>query len=541
MTFGFATNADCKLSVMTMLRLNRLPGTSLAMLTGVLLAGCMSAPPTADRTESFKLADPKESTLGRSLAESSENNPERSGHVVLDTGRQAYNARIALAGSAQLTLDAQYYIWNDDATGRILAEQLVVAANRGVRVRLLMDDYGVGDKDHQLSALDAHARIEVRAYNPFNAHFRSGLRRWANFAFGFARLNRRMHSKTFIVDNSIAITGGRNIGDEYFDANPTMNHHDRDMLSIGSVVGDISGQFDEMWNSEWSLPISALSDARFSSDKLAERYQQLQADTKVDRDRIYPLPLSQEARVALVQSFLDEAIWAPTRFVYNPPSITRGDEAGGAMVTGTLLELLSAARSEVLVESAYFTIMDDMLSRVSPYLESGLSIKVLTNSLATTDVWTIHAGYTRNREELLRRGVGLFEWRGDGRSCSTVIDNDMIECGNFKYSLHAKSVVFDRKIIFVGSFNLNPRSHLLNTETALVVESTELAQRIAADIALNMRPENSWKLGFDDDGDLRWYGTADGEPVIIDHEPQTSAMSRFKAGAAAVLPLEKYW
>jgi putative cardiolipin synthase len=185
--------------------------------------------------------------------------------------------------------------------------------------------------------------------------------------------------------------------------------------------------------------------------------------------------------------------------------------------------------------------MDEMMARLAPDLESSVNIKVLTNSLATTDVWTIHAGYTRNRKELLRQGVELFEWRGDGQSCATVIDNDKLDCANFLYSLHAKSVVFDRETIFVGSFNLNPRSQLLNTETALVVVSEELAVRLVADISRDMQPENSWRLAIDDDGNLRWHGETAGKPEIVDHEPQTSTMTRFKSGLASWLPLEKYW
>ncbi len=512
-----------------------------ALLAGLLLTACSSAPPKVEKVASVRLAQPQSSQLGSSVAVLAQGHPTLSGHVILDTGRQAFNARLALAGSAELTLDAQYFIWNADTTGRILAQQVVAAADRGVRVRLLLDDFGLGNKDKQLSALDAHAHIEVRVYNPFNAGFRSGLRKWANFTLGFSRLNRRMHSKTFIVDNSIVVTGGRNIGDEYFDASTTMNHRDRDMLSIGPVVDTISAQFDEMWNSEWSIPISALSTSEISKEEQERHYQQLQSATEGVGRILYPLPLAPDERDRLVRSFLEEAIWAPTSFVYNPPAITRGDESGGAVVTEKLVQLLSAASSEVLVESAYFTIMDDMLTRLTPYLESSVSIKVLTNSLATTDVWTIHAGYTRNREELLRRGVELFEWRGDGQSCATVIDNDNLDCANFLYSLHAKSVVFDRETIFVGSFNLNPRSHLLNTETALVVKSSELAQRLAADISRDMQPENSWRLAFDGDGDLSWHGGTEGRAEIVDHEPQTSAMTRFKSALAAWLPLEKYW
>ncbi len=512
-----------------------------ALVTGLLLVSCASAPHAAEKPISVRLTNPQSSAVGRSIADLSHAHPKQSGHVVLDTGRQAFNARIVLARSAQRTLDAQYYIWNDDTTGRVLANRLVEAADRGVRVRLLMDDYGVGNKDKQLTALDAHTHIEVRVYNPFNAGLRSGFRKWMHFAFGFSRLNRRMHSKAFIIDNSIAVTGGRNIGDEYFDANPTENHRDRDMLSIGPVVDEISSQFDLMWNSTWAIPISALTNTTYTSDELAQRYHQLRENIETNSGKLYPLPTSAEQHRQLIQSYLDEAIWAPTRFVYNPPSITGGDEPGTTVVSDALVELLSTAEREVLVESAYFTIMDDMLSRLSPYLQSGLDIKVLTNSLATTDVWTIHAGYTRNREKLLQRGVELYEWRRDGQTCAKLIDNDKLECDKMNYSLHAKSVVFDRDTLFVGSFNLNPRSHLLNTETALIIHSRELAQRIAADITMDMLPENSWRLGFNSDGTLRWYGSTKGVPEVFDREPQTGFMTRLKSGMAAKLPLEKYW
>lgn len=512
-----------------------------ALLVAGLMLACSSVAPRVEKTATFRLTQPQLSSLGRSVTPLRRAHPGLSGHVVLSSGRQAFNARIAMAGRASRTLDAQYYIWNNDSTGRILAEQLVAAAGRGVRVRLLVDDYGTGGKDKQLAALDADPHVEVRVYNPFNAGFRSGLRRWANLVLGFSRLNRRMHSKTFIVDNSIAITGGRNIGDEYFDASTTMNHRDRDMLSIGPVVEDVSSQFDEMWNSEWSIPINALSQTRLSDAERERRYLRLREVTAHDKQSLYPLPLAPDDQNRLLQSFLDEAIWAPTSFVYNPPAITGGDEIGGAVVTAQLVQLLMAATTEVLVESAYFTITDETLLRLAPYLDSQLRIKVLTNSLATTDVWTIHAGYTRNREELLRRGVELFEWRVDGQSCGSVIDNSQLDCADFLYSLHAKSVVFDRETIFVGSFNLNPRSRLLNTETALIIKSSELAQRIAEDISLNMLPVNSWRLDFNSAGDLHWHGMKKGEPEIKDHEPDTSAMTRFKSSVAAKLPLEKYW
>lgn len=521
-------------------KFNGLSKSAIALLVVLLVAACSSAPPKVDKVASVALPHTGSTLLGKPAEALSHEHPGLSGHVVLNTGRQAFSARVALAGSAERSLDVQYYIWNSDRTGRVLAQQVLAAADRGVRVRLLLDDYGLGNKDRKITALNLHDNIEVRVYNPFNAGYRSGLSKWASFALGFSRLNHRMHSKTFIVDDSIAITGGRNIGDEYFDANTTMNLRDRDMLSMGPVVTEISSQFDVMWNSEWAIPISALSKHKVSTEELKQDYQQLEAAIQED-EILYPLPLAPDERGRLVQSFLQEAIWAPTKFVYNPPAITSGDEADGAVVGEKLVQLLSVARSEVLVESAYFTIMDSMLARLAPDLASPVDIKVVTNSLATTDVWTIHAGYTRNRKKLLRQGVELFEWRGDGHSCVSAIDNEKLDCTDFLYSLHAKSVVFDRETIFVGSFNLNPRSDVLNTETALIVESKELAARLAVDISRDMQPENSWRVAIDDGGSLSWHGETGGGPEVVTHEPRTSTMTRFKSRVVSWLPLEKYW
>ena len=207
-------------------------------LAGLLLVSACSSPPAdLDKSVSGRLRDSASTELGKLVASVATAHPDKSGVIVLDTGRQGFNARIALAGAARHTLDAQYYIWNADQTGQILAEQLLEAAERGVRVRLLLDDYGAGNKDAAMSALAAHTNVSVRVYNPFNAGFRSGLRKWGSFVLGFSRLNRRMHSKTYIADNSLAIIGGRNIGDEYFDADEEMNPSRSRPAAAGSRRG----------------------------------------------------------------------------------------------------------------------------------------------------------------------------------------------------------------------------------------------------------------------------------------------------------------
>ena len=296
-----------------------------------------------------------------------------------------------------------------------------------------------------------------------------------------------------------------------------------------------------MWNSQWSIPITSLSGGAPSTNEVEGRYATLREYSEDQLNHPYPLPLSAETRQALMREWLDQALWAPAEFVYNPPAITAGEGQAAEVVTQRLAELLEQTSSRVLVESAYFTVMDEPLARVEALLQRGIEIDVLTNSLASTDVWTIHAGYTRNRKELLKRGVKLHEFRIDADSCHTLVDNEDLDCSRFRYSLHAKSVVFDRKVVFVGSFNLNPRSQYLNTETALIVHSPALAQCIADDIETNMSRANSWELGLDESGELQWRSEFDGELVTVGSEPQVGLWDRVKTYLLSFIPLEKYW
>ena len=505
-----------------------------------LCYGCTTSPPAVERTASSILPESGNTYLGRLIAAQAQHHPDESAVVLLDTGREAFISRIALADAAEASLDAQYYIWNADTTGYLLADRLLQAAERGVRVRLLLDDYGIGNKDNELVAFDTHPNIEVRVYNPFSEGNRSGVRKWSSLAAGFSSLNRRMHSKTYIVDNSVAIVGGRNIGDEYFDASKDMNFRDRDLLAAGPVVVTVGKQFDEVWNSQWAIPIHALVTSEPSQDEVQKKYLELKEFGGDENNRPYPLPHSRETRQRLVDKWFDTATWAPVEFIYNPPVLTEGDEEEGSVIAGQLIELLHASENEVLVESAYFIISDELLQGVAPLLARNIKIDALTNSLVTNDVWTIHAGYTRNRKAILQHGIRLYEFRPDAASCRQLLENDGLECADIKFSLHSKSVVFDRKVVYVGSFNINPRSRYLNTETALIVHSPALAERIALDIEENMRPENSWQVILNDEGELEWHARTDGVDSVVPHEPETSIWTRIKSYFFSLFSAEKY-
>jgi putative cardiolipin synthase len=306
------------------------------------------------------------------------------------------------------------------------------------------------------------------------------------------------------------------------------------------VVAAVGDQFDVMWNSDWAIPIAALMVFTLSGDEVEARYRRLRAFADDAGNQPYPVPDTRLDGLRLLESQLGGAVWAPAEFVYNPPAITAGDEADGSVVAVRLRGLAKEAETDILIESAYFIVTDETLEMVEQLIDRNVKITALTNSLSTTDVWLIHAGYTRNRKDIIRQGVGLYEFRPDAESCRHLVENDRLECPDFTFSLHAKSVVFDRRLVYVGSFNLNPRSQYLNTETALIVHSPELAERIARDIEENTRPENSWRVVLNESGHLEWHARTGGKDSVETHEPETGLWTRFKTRVFSLFPVEKY-
>lgn len=503
-----------------------------------LLAACATLPPNTGNPVSSAYDEPGTTALGQLLSGLSSAHAGQSGFLILDTGRQALQARLALIESAQRALDLQYYIWNSDISGRYMARRLLLAADRGVRVRLLLDDINIGGRDALLAALDSHPNIELRVYNPIAA--REGAAKLLVLLGDFSRLNRRMHNKTFVADGAVGIIGGRNIGDEYFDLHTQMNFRDRDMLAAGPVVQDISGNFDAYWNSSWAWSIMALKGERLAEEEVGPALTQARASaTDASRLRDVP-PQEMPAALAAMRASLSQLIWAEAELVYDPPvPADVADSDAGKTTARVLGELTLAAQRDVLIESAYLILGTAQLQAVRDMRARNVQLRALTNSLASNDVTVNHAGYARTRRAMLESGMDLYELRPDAQSCEQLIA-DVQRCGKEAvFALHAKSVVFDRRILYVGSFNVNLRSAYLNFETALIVHSPELAQQVAAAIETNLQPGNSWHVGLDAQGTVQWETGAGDE--TLNHEPATSWWRRFKVGLIKLLPLEKYY
>ncbi|MET0988751.1 MAG: phospholipase D family protein [Steroidobacteraceae bacterium] len=510
----------------------------VACVCVIVLTACAALPEHVERSPSSAYSTPTETNLGRTAAEAAALRAGQSGFLVLDSGKDALLERLALIESAERSIDLQYYIWNSDSTGRYMAARVYAAAERGVRVRILLDDMNTSGRDAVLAFLDSHPAIEVRIYNPIAA--RSGVGRLFGFARDFSRANRRMHNKSLTADGAATIVGGRNIGDEYFDASAELNFLDRDLLSVGPVVAQVEEAFDVFWNSPWAYPIASLTKTTLTPEEAAARRTgAIHAGEELAQRGFHPVHerLPGQAHFAAT---LKQLVWAPARLVHDVPPVD-GDVSNTSTVQAVahaLAEIAGSAQHEVLIESAYFILGDPALERFAQLKANGVRLRALTNSLASNDLATNHSGYARRREQMLKSGIELHELRPDAASCQVLVSN---RCGDgAAFGLHSKSAVFDRRIVYVGSFNVNLRSAYLNTETALIIESPALAEQVAKSIEENMREENSWRVELDEKGHLRWVTARDGVEEISTHEPATGLWRRFQVGFYKLFPVEKY-
>jgi len=352
-----------------------------------------------------------------------------------------------------------------------------------------------------------------------------------DFAIDLGRVNHRMHNKIMVADNAVTIVGGRNIGNHYFEVATDANFRDLDIAAAGPVVRDVSGVFDHFWNSDWAVPISALADRPYTESDL-------QAAVRSLRERIakdsYPYPLDEDVAdlrgdLSLIR---DHLIWAPGQIVWDDPEHFKTGAEHGRMHVA-FHRKLDTLQKEVLIEAAYFVTRDRGVEITKQLNERGVRMRLLTNSLATNDVLAAHAGYAKRRKDLLANGVELYEMRPD----AGVIKKKVIS-GKSKAALHTKAIVFDRKSVFIGSFNLDPRSADINTEAGLYVESPELAAQVIEYMDEGVRPENSYRVLLDENGDLYWVTEVDGEQVRYDEEPETTFGQRFMSGFIMLLPVE---
>ncbi|MGZ3428754.1 MAG: phospholipase D-like domain-containing protein, partial [Polyangia bacterium] len=491
-------------------------------------------PKRVARPVSTAIAGTEATTLGRLIGPAAAEHPGQSGFFLFNDGKGAIQTRVALAEVARSSIDAQYFEWAGDALGSVLLERVIAAAGRGVRVRLLIDDYNTKGHDLGFEALAAIPNIEVRVFNPYAR----GRLRLPQFIGRFTELNHRMHNKMFVVDGEAAIVGGRNLTDDYFGLGRALDFRDFDLLAIGAVVPQAEAAFDRYWNSEWAYPITTLK-KRSSPEQLARARARFAAHLAEYRASFpYPLPGDGAAALAALEKSRGQAIWAPAEVVYDDPSLmARPLHDQPTAVGRKLMALASEARHEIVAENAYL-IPHKELGLLRELRARGVRVQLLTNSLATTDVVAVNAAYAKSRPALTELGVALYEMKPHAASRALYVARATTSRAHL--ALHGKAAVFDRATVFLGSFNLDPRSMYLDSEAVFVVHSEELAAQLLDAFATDFDPANAWRIGrvvgkHKAAWISEWPGGADVEP----HDP-AGAWRRMMRAFAGILPLRKY-
>lgn len=500
----------------------------------LVLGGCGQLPPLGERVESSAYTDTAGTRLGRAVAALAAAHPGRSGVLPLPEGRQAFAVRMRLADAAERSLDLQYYIWRTDLTGTLLLDALRRAADRGVRVRLLLDDNNTAGLDPWLAALDSHPHIEVRLFNPF---VQRGWR-WLGYLGDFARLNRRMHNKSFTADNQVTVVGGRNIGDEYFGAGQDLSFIDLDALAVGEVVSRVSADFDRYWASASAYPAAALLPAA-GAQALAPLAEQAMRSERVAAAAPFLEALRRRDQVQRLQDGVLPLEWTTVRLVSDDPAkaLDGGAPQDQGSVAQRLAEAMGEARRELLLVSPYFVPTDAGTAALAGLARRGVAVGVLTNSLAATDVPAVHAGYAKHRRELLAAGVRLLELKPEPEDTGPRAPGDRGLPGSSGASLHAKTFAIDRERIFIGSFNLDPRSASLNTESGFVIDSPRLASLLSE--VFDAAPARAYALRLGADGDPEWVeAAADGPPRVHASEPRSALWRRALVRLLSWLPIE---
>jgi putative cardiolipin synthase len=523
-----------------------IPTAMLFALFVALLGGCATMPPGADypKRESVALAHPEDTAIGRNVEPRARAHPGMSGFRLFASGSDAFTLRVQMAQHAERTLDVQYFIFKDDDSGQLLLRAMLGAAERGARVRVLVDDTEARGYDDRVARLAAHPNVDVRLYNPFYYRGNIQLLRNAEFALTMSRLNYRMHNKLFVVDNEIAIVGGRNVGDAYFDTGDALQFGDYDVFALGPIVRELSRSFDAYWNSSLSIPVAAL----VGSPPKAQQLQNVEAELVAHHDEMKGSEQERAIRSGRPYAALLESdaglTWAKAQVLADSPdkaSVEDGSSVG-ALFRRTVLRAAADVKSELLLVTPYFVPGVKGEELLTKLRARGVRVRVLTNSLLSTDVPAVHAGYRHYREPLLAAGVDLYEVKpSPGKP--TPQGGALKAPSSGQFSLHAKAFVFDRKRLFIGSANFDRRSLHLNTEIGLMIESPQLAQQVVTRFETIAQPANSFVLALEGSGKesrhIVWNSVKDGRPVVYDTEPGDDRLRGLKVDLLSMLPIDE--
>jgi len=498
---------------------------SALIVAVAVLCSCATVPLDSPKTYSEKMTNTADTALGQDVARWLQAHDGLSGFYPLSKGMDAMGVRLQLAERAEQSIDLQYFLLKNDTAGAVIIKSLLKAADRGVRVRCLLDDIFTEAPDRTLLLLDQHPNVEVRVFNPIS---RSGF--WSlNFLTSFKQANRRMHNKSFTVDNQTSVVGGRNIADEYFQLKEDTFFEDFEVLAVGPIVNDISSSFDRYWNHSHAVPIDV-----FVSNKKNEELETVRAKSAEEMKNLYDTVYERALQSNLLQDLISERvpfIAADARVLSDSPDKLLNEISSEHMLLASdLREVLRSAEKEVILITPYYVPRDEGIQLLNDQTERGVKVVIITNSLASNNHVPVHSGYARYRKDAIRAGAELYELRADaGREVNDGDDHPE------SVTLHTKVFIFDRRYLFVGSLNLDPRSLEINAEMGLLIDSPEFAEGFANAVEEKLAVA-AYRVIENERGKLEWHATIDGEEIVESKEPQTSWWLRFKAWFMKIAP-----
>jgi putative cardiolipin synthase len=499
---------------------------ALCLGISLLITSCASVPLDHPKTVSQALENTSETKPALGVTEWLDGRKDVNGFYPLSHGFDAFGARLALMDAAEASIDVQYFLMKPDEAGMVFAAELLKAANRGVRVRFLLDDIFTTVDDYGLATLDEHPNIELRIFNPIS---RKGVYAF-NYLGHFSLLNRRMHNKAFIVDNQLAVVGGRNIANEYFQLETTGEFFDFDMLAAGPIVKDVSAEFDTYWNHKLAIPFEVMLKKK-SPEKIARKRNLLKQEMAEAGDSIYGKAIDTPLMKQFFDRTIDPYIAEALLLTDDPDKLLENVSDETQIVVNKMREALADAEEEIIIFTPYFIPRERGIEFIRELRAKGIRIIILTNSLATNNHTSVHSAYSSYRKDLLRAGVELWEARADAAKFTTEEGETQLE----HLTLHTKGALIDRKRIFVGSLNLDPRSIDINTEMGLLIDSPELGTRLT-ETAFQGIPHIGYRLQLDEDNRITWHAMIDGREVVETKEPQTSMWKRFTAWFLKIAP-----
>jgi putative cardiolipin synthase len=486
------------------------------------LTACASIPRDFNQEPSHSWRKPEETPLGIYFDNYAPEDPSLSGVRLLANPREAFNVRFGSANLAEKSLDMQYYLWKSDLTGMLLLFRALQAADRGVRVRILIDDIYHSGRDNNYAALDSHPNMEIRVYNPVGSR---GAGKGANMVYHKGSLDHRMHNKIFLVDSAVAVLGGRNIGNDYFGVDEKLNFRDLDVLAVGPAAKEAGEAFDMYWNSPAAVPITVLLKEPVAEDALEQNRGRLKARLEEMDALPYTVPRKNEEIRKNLARLAEELVWADAEIVID--SLERFEGGSKSAFVELTARLAEEAESEFVIETAYLIPAQEGIDRVAEITERGVRVRILTNSMLSNNHLSVHAHYRKYRKRMIEAGIELHELRPDPEILELYKQAER-RVAESHAGLHTKAFVMDRRLSMIGSYNMDPRSRIWNSEIGLLIDSEEFAEKVLEIMERGLDPANSYRLTLDDKGKLVWTAEGPDGPETWHKEPGSTAWQRFK-------------